>query len=139
LFSKPFYRAIGEEDNRDRSERRVFTVKNKPMCHGLVLANRRHQFLATEPEKVELIFKGDDFDHLFTSWKTEGAAAISRQIANQIPDLAGVLTRHFPPVITTFLGAFGMLASPRTAEQPISGPFRVVLRVDFRAHRRKAS
>ena len=53
LFSKPFYKAIGEEDNRNRRERRVFTIKNKLMCLDFVLANRRHQFLATESEKLE--------------------------------------------------------------------------------------
>lgn len=58
LFSKPFYRAIGEEDNRNRRERRVFTIKNKLMGLDLVLANRQRRFLATEQEKIEY-FEGE--------------------------------------------------------------------------------
>lgn len=53
LFSKPFYKAIGEEDNRNRRERRVFTIKNKLMGLDLVLAHRQRRFLATEQEKIQ--------------------------------------------------------------------------------------
>jgi len=57
LFSKPFYKAIGEEDNRNRRERRVFTIKNKLMGLDLVLAHRQSRHLATEQEKIEF-FEG---------------------------------------------------------------------------------
>jgi hypothetical protein len=81
LFSKPFYKAIGEEDNRNRRERRVFTIKNKLMCLDFVLANRRHRFLATESEKLESL-RGNSAltDHACRRGVTSCEQRISRLI-----------------------------------------------------------
>lgn len=52
LFARAIYRAIGEEDNRNRRPRPPFSIKAKLMALDFVLAHRDCQFLATEGEKV---------------------------------------------------------------------------------------
>jgi len=53
LCSRPFYAAIGEEDNRNRRERPPFAIKNRLMGLDFVLAHPENTYLATEREKVE--------------------------------------------------------------------------------------
>jgi len=53
LCSRPFYAAIGEEDNRNRRERPPFAIKNRLMGLDFVLAHPENRYLATEREKVE--------------------------------------------------------------------------------------
>src|SRR5262249_50926730 len=53
LCSRPFYAAIGEEDNRNRRERPPFAIKNRLMGLDYVLAHPDKRYLATEREKVE--------------------------------------------------------------------------------------
>ena len=53
LFARPIYRAIGEEDNRNRRSRPVYSIKAKLMALDFVLAHRDSVFLATEAEKLE--------------------------------------------------------------------------------------
>jgi len=53
LSARPFYAAIGQEDNRNRRLRQPATVKNKLMGLDFVLAHREHQYLATEQEKLD--------------------------------------------------------------------------------------
>jgi hypothetical protein len=52
LFSKPFYAALGEENNRNRREHQPSTIKNKLMGLDFVLENPAHEYLTTEHEKV---------------------------------------------------------------------------------------
>ncbi len=51
--AKPFFTAIGEEDNRNRRWRRPYPIKLKLMGLDFVLAHRQHHYLATEGEKLD--------------------------------------------------------------------------------------
>ncbi|MBI1355775.1 MAG: hypothetical protein GC160_15655 [Acidobacteria bacterium] len=53
LFARQVYRAIGDEDNRNRRPRPNFSIKAKLMALDFVLANRDRRFLGTESEKVQ--------------------------------------------------------------------------------------
>ena len=53
VFARPVYRAIGDEDNRNRRPRPNFSIKAKLMALDFVLANRDRRFLGTESEKVQ--------------------------------------------------------------------------------------
>jgi hypothetical protein len=52
LCTRPFYAALGEEDNRNRRVRECSTIKNKLMALDFVLAQKDVRFLATECEKM---------------------------------------------------------------------------------------
>ena len=51
--AKSFFKAIGEEDNRNRRWRQPYPVKVKLMGLDFVLAHRQHHYLATEAEKLD--------------------------------------------------------------------------------------
>jgi hypothetical protein len=51
--AKPFFAAIGEEDNRNRRWHQPYPVKTKLMGLDFVLAHRQHHYLATEAEKLD--------------------------------------------------------------------------------------
>jgi hypothetical protein len=53
LNARPFYAALGQEDNRNRRLRQPATIKNKLMGLDFVLAHSDRQYLATEQEKVD--------------------------------------------------------------------------------------
>src|SRR5689334_1466191 len=48
LCARPFYAAIGQEDNRNRRLREPATIKNKLMGLDFVLTRPEHLYLATE-------------------------------------------------------------------------------------------
>ena len=52
VFARRIYRAIGDEDNRNRRPRPHFATKAKLMALDFVLANRERRFLGTEGEKL---------------------------------------------------------------------------------------
>jgi hypothetical protein len=52
LCARPFYEALGQEDNRNRRRRQLPTIKNKIMCLDFVLAHPTCEYLATELEKL---------------------------------------------------------------------------------------
>jgi hypothetical protein len=58
LGTRPFYAALGQEDNRNRRLRQPATIKNKLMGLDFVLALPDRRYLATEQEKVDY-FTGD--------------------------------------------------------------------------------
>ena len=53
LGSRPFYSALGQEDNRNRRERPPVAIRNKLMALDYVLDHPERRFLATEDEKVD--------------------------------------------------------------------------------------
>ena len=55
LYARPFYAAIGEEDNRNRRPGEWDAVIRKLMTLDFVLANPTARFWATEEDKVELL------------------------------------------------------------------------------------
>ncbi len=52
LCTRPFYAALGQDDNRNRRETRPLTIKARVMALDFVLAHPNAQFLPTEQEKV---------------------------------------------------------------------------------------
>ena len=53
LCARPFYAALGEEDNRNRRERPRFAIKNRLMGLDFVLGHSENTYLVTEREKVD--------------------------------------------------------------------------------------
>lgn len=53
LCARPFYAAIGQEDNRNRRVRECSTIKNKLMALDFVLSHSDARFLAAEHEKTK--------------------------------------------------------------------------------------
>ncbi len=53
LCARPFYAALGQEDNRNRRLRSVAAMRCKLIGLDFVLAHPGHEFLATEQEKVD--------------------------------------------------------------------------------------
>src|SRR4051794_6269137 len=56
--SKPFFKALGNTDNRNRRTHEIPTIKSRLIGFDFVLANRQIRFLATEAEKVAF-FNGE--------------------------------------------------------------------------------
>jgi hypothetical protein len=53
LSSKPFYAALGEEDNRNRRTCQPYTIRHKLMTLDFVISRLKCRFLATIQERVE--------------------------------------------------------------------------------------
>ena len=57
IGAKPFFEAIGEQDNRNRRRRQPYrqpySIKIKLMGFDYVLGHREHQYVATETEKLD--------------------------------------------------------------------------------------
>jgi hypothetical protein len=52
LAARPFYAALGQEDNRNRRRKELVTIKSKLMGLDFILAHLDKDFLATEQEKL---------------------------------------------------------------------------------------
>lgn len=89
LCAKPFYAALGEEDNRNRRERQPSTIKNKLMGLDFVLAHPQHDYLATEPEKLAYFCGTLDLADqvLPTRWYTsrQGRGATAKHFVEKFP------------------------------------------------------
>jgi hypothetical protein len=70
VFARAVYRAIGEEDNRNRRPRPAFSIKAKLMALDFVLAHPTVQFLATESEKLEYFCGEQGIDRSILPGKT---------------------------------------------------------------------
>jgi hypothetical protein len=53
IYSRPFYAALQQEDNRHRRARDTFSIRSKIMGFDFVLAHPRARFLPTEQEKLD--------------------------------------------------------------------------------------
>jgi hypothetical protein len=53
LCARPFYAALGQEDNRNRRLRQPISIRTKLMGLDFVLAHRDVDYLATEQEKID--------------------------------------------------------------------------------------
>ena len=53
LCARPFYKALGQGDNRNRRARELLMTKNKIMGLDFILAHREYTYLATEEEKLD--------------------------------------------------------------------------------------
>jgi hypothetical protein len=52
ISARPFYAALGQEDNRNRRMRPPVSIKNRLMGLDYLLDHPRHQYFATEQEKI---------------------------------------------------------------------------------------
>ena len=73
VFARAIYRAIGDEDNRNRRPRPAFSIKAKLMALDFVLAHPAAQFLATEREKLEYFCGKRAVDRALLPGKTYSA------------------------------------------------------------------
>ncbi len=62
ICAKPFFEAIGEQDNRNRRWRQPYSIKIKLMGFDYVSAHRGHQYLAAETEKLDYFSGNLGFD-----------------------------------------------------------------------------
>ena len=79
VFARAIYRAVGDEDNRNRRPRSAFSIKAKLMALDFVLAHPAAQFLATEGEKLEHFCGQRAVDRTFLPGKTYSASRPSGQ------------------------------------------------------------
>lgn len=79
VFARAIYRAIGDEDNRNRRPRPVFSIKAKLMALDFVLAHPAARYLATEREKVEYFCGPGGVDRALLPGKTYAANSLSEQ------------------------------------------------------------
>lgn len=52
LCARPFYAALGDENNRNRRKHQVFTIKNRIMGLDFILEHPSERFLGTEDERL---------------------------------------------------------------------------------------
>ena len=79
VFARAIYRAIGDEDNRNRRPRPAFSIKAKLMALDFVLAHPAARFLATEGEKLEYFCRRRAVDRALLPGKTYSASRPSDQ------------------------------------------------------------
>lgn len=79
LFSRPFYRAIGEPDNRNRRPRPPLSIKAKLMALDYVLAHHAHRYLPTEQTKLDYFARKLGIDRSKLPGKTYRASAIQEE------------------------------------------------------------
>ncbi len=65
IGAKPFFEAIGEQDNRNRRWRQPYSVKIKLMGFEYVFADRGHQYLAMETEKLDYFSGNQGIDRSY--------------------------------------------------------------------------
>jgi hypothetical protein len=99
LSARPFYAALGQEDNRNRRMRQPLTVKNKLMGLDFVLAHPHHEYLATEQEKL---------DYFERTLQVDRASLPVKRYASR----GQVTDRYFIEKYPIFLSAAGREAVP---------------------------
>jgi len=80
IGAKPFFEAIGEQDNRNRRWRQPCSVKIKLMDFDYVFADRGHQYLAMETEKLEYFSGNQGIDRSYLP-----GASIARRTVESRP------------------------------------------------------
>ena len=79
VFARAIYRALGDEDNRNRRPRPVFSIKAKLMALDFVLAHQAARFLATEHERLEYFSGQRAIDRALLPGKTYSARSPTDQ------------------------------------------------------------
>jgi len=104
LCTRPFYAALGQEDNRNRRERQPLTIKNKLMGLDFVLAHPAQRFLATEQEKLDYFTRTLQIDPAKLPTKLyrslNEAASTTRYFVDKYPIFLPVDTSPPPPVVS---------------------------------------
>jgi hypothetical protein len=90
LQARALYRALGEDDNRNRRKASAALIARKIMVLDYVLAHSETQWLATEPDKVDLfaercgVPRADLPQRVFPASKP-GAADTTRYFTHKLP------------------------------------------------------
>jgi hypothetical protein len=103
LFARALYRAIGEEDNRNRRARPPLSVKAKLMALDYVLAHGSHKYLATEHDKVDYFTRTLGIDASKLPGKIYRSAAGNRQTRRYFIEKYPLFlteTASSPPVVS---------------------------------------
>lgn len=104
LCSHPFYRALGQEDNRHRRDRAPLAVKAKLMGLDFVLAHPGVEFLATEQDKLDYFHcrLGVDLETLpqKTYRSGDGAPPTARFFIEKYPIFLEAQRGCGPPVVS---------------------------------------
>lgn len=102
LTTRPFYNAIGQEDNRNRRERSVETIKNKLMGLDFVLAHLQQEYLATEQEKVDYFVRTLGLDKAVLPTKRYASSGVvtERYFVEKFPVFLAEAQDSAPPVVS---------------------------------------
>jgi len=107
LFSRRLYRQIGRENLRNRREHEIEFIRQRIAMLDFVLANQKHRYLETEPEKVRFFGERLKVPSHFLPAKTyQGSRAFQptiRYFVDKFPMFLGDETLASPVVTFTFL------------------------------------
>ena len=92
------FRAIGDEDNRNRRWRQPFSVKIKLMGLDFVLAHPEHHYLATEADKLDYFVARRGLTHSHLPQRTYRAA--TRYFVDKFPLFLSGASSAPSPVVT---------------------------------------
>jgi hypothetical protein len=104
LSARPFYAALGQEDNRNRRLRQPMTVKNKLMGLDFVLAHPQHVYLATEQEKLDYFLSRLQIDRAALPVKRyAGSGRVTdRYFIEKYPIFLSAADREAAPPVVSF-------------------------------------
>ena len=108
--AKPFFKAVGDEDNRNRRWRQPSSVKVKLMGLDFVLAHQEHHYLATDAEKLDYFIARHGLTHSHLPQRIYCRTA-TRYFVDKFPlFLSGALSAPSP--VVTFCYVDGSTGKP---------------------------
>jgi hypothetical protein len=104
LCARPFYAALGQEDNRNRRLREPTTIKNKLMVLDFILAHPEHEYLATEQEKIDYFTGTLQLDRLLLPTKRYASQGqvTERYFVEKFPIFLSASTEAAQPAVVSF-------------------------------------
>ena len=103
LGAKPFFKAIGEQDNRNRRWRQPYPVKVKLMGLDFVLAHQERLYLATEAEKLDYFVGTLGLNHSHLPQRTyrsrHGRTITTRYFVDKFPLFLSAASSASSPVV----------------------------------------
>lgn len=107
LFSRRLYRQVGRENLRNRREHEIEFIRQRLAMLDFVLANQKHRYLETEPEKVRFFTEQLKVPSHFLPAKTyqgsHDSRPTTRYFVDKFPMFQGDGTLSSPVVTFTFL------------------------------------
>lgn len=107
LFSRRLYRQIGRENLRNRREHEIEFIRQRIAMLDFVLANQKHRYLETEPEKVRFFSDQLNVPSHFLPSKTylgsRNSQPTTRYFVDKLPMFLGDEALSSPVVTFTFL------------------------------------
>lgn len=107
LFSRRLYRQIGRENLRNRRQHEIEFIRQRLAMLDFVLANQKHRYLETEPEKVRFFTEQLKVPSHFLPAKayqgSRNSQPTTRYFVDKFPMFLGDETLASPVVTFTFL------------------------------------